>query len=113
MYEVSGENMALTTRAVSPYTLSMDENTADEDLMLAYQQGDAAAFEILYLRHKGPVYRYVLRQCKAEDTASELFQEIWMKLIQNHGNYEVRAKFTTWLYTIARHRIIDYYRQQG
>ncbi len=36
-----------------------------------------------------------------------------MKLIQMHENYEVRAKFTTYLYTIARNRIIDYYRSAG
>jgi RNA polymerase sigma-70 factor (ECF subfamily) len=113
MYELSGENMALTTKAVTPYTLSMDQESTDEDLMLSYQRGNAGAFEVLYSRHKGPVYRYVLRQCRVEETASELFQEIWMKLIQNHKHYEVKAKFTTWLYTIARHRIIDYYRQQG
>ena len=106
-------NPALTSRAVSPYTLSMDNDIADEDLMLLYQQGDAGAFEILYGRHKGPVYRYVLRQCQHRETANELVQDIWMKLIQNHKGYEVKAKFTTWLYTIARHRVIDYYRQQG
>lgn len=103
----------MTYGPVPPYTSVMDQDTADEELMLLYQQGDAAAFEILYSRHKGPVYRYVLRQCHEQETANELFQDIWMKLIQNHAGYKVKAKFTTWLYTIARHRIIDHYRQSG
>ena len=50
--------------------------------MMMYQQGDASAFEVLYSRHKGPVYRFVLRQCNNQHTTDELFQDIWMKLIQ-------------------------------
>lgn len=113
MFTSVRENTALTYEPNPPYTFVMDQETADEELMILYQQGDATAFELLYSRHKGPVFRYVLRQCGDRETANELFQDIWLKLIQNHSGYEIRAKFTTWLYTIARHRIIDYYRQQG
>jgi len=113
MFDTTSDNRALTPEALTPYTCVMDQDIADEELMLLYQQGDAAAFEMLYLRHKGPVYRYILRQCGELETVNELFQDVWMKLIQNRGGYEVKAKFTTWLYTIARHRIIDYYRQAG
>lgn len=113
MFDAGSDNRALTPEAVTPYTSVMDQDIADEELMLLYQQGDAAAFEILYSRHKGPVYRYVLRQCHEKETANDLFQDIWVKLIKYHGGYEVKAKFSTWLYTIARHRIIDYYRQSG
>jgi RNA polymerase sigma-70 factor (ECF subfamily) len=89
----------------------MDQPASDENLMMMYQQGDASAFEVLYTRHKGGVYRYVLRQCDNRSVTEELFQDIWMKLIQHRDQYQVRAKFTTYLYTIARHRIIDYIRQ--
>ncbi|MEX2353617.1 MAG: sigma-70 family RNA polymerase sigma factor, partial [Gammaproteobacteria bacterium] len=75
--------------------------------------GDAAAFEILYAKHKGPLYRYLLRQCGSRDSTDELFQDVWMKLIQGRAHYQVKAKFTTYLYTIARHRLIDHYRKQG
>ena len=81
--------------------------------MMLYQQGDASAFEILYSRHKGPVYRFVLRQCGDQHTSDELFQDIWMKLIQRREQYEVRAKFTTYLYTLVRNHLIDYYRKHG
>jgi len=84
----------------------------DEALMERYRDGDAQAFELLYARHKGPVYRYLLRQCGAA-LAEELFQDVWMKLIQARRRYEVRAKFTTWLYTLAHHRVIDHYRRQA
>ena len=80
--------------------------------MLSYQRGDAAAFETLYLRHKGPLYRYILRQCKNQAIAEELFQDVWMKLINARERYEVRAKFTTWIYQVANNRLIDHYRRQ-
>ena len=85
----------------------------DEELMQRYRDGDARAFEQLYARHKGPVYRYVLRQCGVAALAEELFQDVWMNLIKARERYEVRAKFTTWLYTLAHHRIIDHYRRQA
>ena len=80
--------------------------------MLNYRKGEAAAFEALYQRHKGPLYRYVLRQCD-ESYVDEIFQDIWMKLINARERYEVNAKFTTWLYNIAHNRIIDHYRRQN
>jgi RNA polymerase sigma-70 factor (ECF subfamily) len=91
----------------------MEQDLTDEKLMLLYKENDAAAFEVLYARHKGPVYRFVLRQCGDRNISDELFQDIWMKLIQTREVYEVRAKFTTYLYTIARNRVIDYYRSAG
>lgn len=80
--------------------------------MLSYTNGDAVAFEVLYQRHKGPLYRYILRQCD-KTHVDELFQDIWLKLVNARNNYEVKAKFTTWLYRLAHNRIIDHYRRQN
>ena len=85
----------------------------DEELMLAYAGGDAAAFERLYAKHKGPVFRYVLRSVKARGEAEELFQDVWMKVIEARARYAPRAKFTTWLYTIAHNRLVDHWRARG
>ena len=71
---------------------------ADETLMLCYRDGDAEAFARLYARHKGPLYRYLLRQCGPSAIAEELFQDVWLKLIAARAGYTVQAKFTTWLY---------------
>jgi RNA polymerase sigma-70 factor (ECF subfamily) len=90
----------------------MNEAT-DEELMQRYRDGDAHAFETLYARHKAPVYRYLLRQCGVAALAEELFQDVWMNLIRARERYEVRARFTTWLYTLAHHRVIDHYRRQA
>ena len=86
---------------------------ADEQLMLAYAGGNAAAFEELYGRHKGPLYRFVLRSVKGRGEAEELFQDIWMRVVEAAGRYTPQAKFTTWLYTIAHNRLVDHWRARG
>jgi RNA polymerase sigma-70 factor (ECF subfamily) len=85
----------------------------DEQLMLAYREGDAGAFEQLYKRHKGGLYRFVLRSIRDRATAEELYQEIWMRAIEARARYEVHARFTTWLYTIAHNRLVDHWRKRG
>jgi RNA polymerase sigma-70 factor, ECF subfamily len=92
----------------------MDTNAvSDEQLMIAYRDGDAAAFDTLYRRHKGGVYRYMLRQCRDAGVADELFQDVWMNLIRAREGYTVQAKFTTYIYKLAHNRLIDYYRKHG
>jgi len=85
----------------------------DEQLMLAYRGGDAAAFEELYRRHKGGLFRFVTRSVRDRAVAEELYQEIWMRAIEARGRYEVQAKFSTWLYTIAHNRLVDHWRKRG
>ena len=92
---------------------AMDSSQTDETLMLRYATGDTVAFEQLYTRHKGPVYRYILKLCHNEAIAEELYQEVWMKLIKARENYVASAKFTTWLYKLAHNQFIDHYRKQN
>ncbi len=91
--------------------MSREEN--DEILMLAYAKGDAAAFETLYRRYKDAMYRYLLRQCQNPATAEELFQDIWLRIVNARQDYTVKASFRTWLYQIAHNRLIDHYRRQN
>jgi RNA polymerase sigma-70 factor, ECF subfamily len=91
----------------------MDNDTSDESLMMSYAAGDASSFEVLYLRHKAPVYRYMLNLCRNEAIAEELYQEVWMKLINAREKYQVKAKFTTYLYKLAHNQFIDHYRKQN
>jgi RNA polymerase sigma-70 factor (ECF subfamily) len=86
---------------------------SDEQLMLAYAGGDAVAFEALYGRHKGPLFRFILRSIKAHGEAEEIFQDVWMRAIEARARYEPKAKFTTWLYTIAHNRMVDHWRAKG
>jgi len=88
-------------------------SASDEQLMLAYAGGDAAAFETLYGRHKGPLYRFVLRSVKAQGEAEEIFQDVWLRAIEARSRYQPTAKFTTWIYTIAHNRLVDHWRAKG
>lgn len=86
----------------------------DEELMAAYRDGDAGAFDALYTRHKGPLFRYVLRGVRGQSraVAEELYQEIWIRVIEARSRYAATARFTTWLYTIAHNRMVDYWRHK-
>jgi RNA polymerase sigma-70 factor (ECF subfamily) len=86
---------------------------SDEQLMLAYAGGDARAFESLYAKHKGPLYRFVLRSVKSPGEAEELFQDVWIRAIEARARYKPQAKFSTWLFTIAHNRLIDHWRSRG
>jgi RNA polymerase sigma-70 factor (ECF subfamily) len=85
----------------------------DEELMLAYRGGDAGAFETLYKRHRARLFRFVLRSIRSRGAAEELYQEIWMRVIEARGSYAPTARFTTWLYTIAHNRMVDHWRRSG
>jgi len=91
----------------------MGSGPADEELMLSYGGGDAGAFETLYRRHRGPLYRFLLRQLGNTATAEELFQDVWMRVIDSRGRYQARAKFSSWVYAIAHNRLMDFYRANG
>ncbi|NOT56590.1 MAG: sigma-70 family RNA polymerase sigma factor [Deltaproteobacteria bacterium] len=105
--------MAVSAR-FQPATVPSEMTLAvpDETLMLRYRDGDAEAFALLYERHKGPLYRYLLRHCGFPTVAEELFQEVWLNIVRSREQYMVQAKFSTYLYRIAHHRLIDSYRRQ-
>lgn len=91
----------------------MDAGDDDGALMLRYGGGDLHAFEELYERHRGSLYRYLLRQCRDSDAAADLFQDVWGRVIANRERYEARARFTTYLFHIAHNCSIDYFRRQS
>lgn len=86
------------------------DDASDETLMLAYARGDAAAFAQLYARHKGPTYRYFLRHTSDRSAADELHQDAWLNVVRARDRYAASARFTTWLYTLARNRLVDHWR---
>jgi RNA polymerase sigma-70 factor (ECF subfamily) len=91
--------------------MTWNAEASDEDLMLHYRDGDAAAFDALYARHQGGLYRYLLRQCRDAAVAEELFQDVWTNLIRARAGYTVQARFATYLYRLAHNRWIDHYRR--
>jgi RNA polymerase sigma-70 factor (ECF subfamily) len=83
----------------------------DGELMLRYAHGDLRAFETLYRRHKNALYRYLARQTRNPETANDLFQEAWSKVIVSRERYEPRAQFRTFLFQIAHNCFVDHYRR--
>ncbi len=93
------------------YSRTMTATPTDSALMLRYKDGDVAAFETLYRRHNDSLYRYLLRCCLDHDTAEDVFQEVWGKIIKSRGSYRRTAKFTTFLYRVAHNCFIDHIRR--
>ncbi|ADO73213.1 RNA polymerase sigma factor [Stigmatella aurantiaca] len=87
--------------------------TSDEGLMLAFQAGDARAFEALVRRHRMPVFNFILRFTGHPARAEDVLQETWLKVVRSARDYKPRAKFTTWLYTIARNLCVDSARKES
>ncbi len=92
---------------------AMAGESEDAQLMTRYASGDVAAFNTLYGRHKGPLYRYFLRQCGDPETAAELFQEVWIRIVKARQRYEPKARFTTYMYQIGHNCLVDHYRKTG
>ncbi len=80
--------------------------------MASFGRGDGAAFEALYLRHEGAVFRFLLRTLHDPASANDVMQDVWFAVARSADRYRPTAKFTTWLFTIAHHRMIDALRAQ-
>ncbi len=81
--------------------------------MLAFRAGDARAFEVLVRRHRTPVFNFILRFTGHRARAEDVLQETWLKVVRSASEYEAKAKFTTWVYTIARNLCVDSARKES
>lgn len=88
---------------------------ADDDaaLLRRYRQGDAEAFALLYARHRLGLFRFLCGLCGDPTLAEEIFQDTWLSLIRSESLQREAVLFKTWLYQIARNRLIDHWRKQG
>ena len=102
---------ALCSETELAYAPRMVHTPEDSALMLRYRDGDMAAFDTLYRRHNDALYRYLLRLCRHRDTAEDLFQEVWGKIVRSRASYRPTAKFTTFLYRVAHNCFIDHVRR--
>ena len=90
----------------------MNEALSDEQLMRQWQEGDFHSFRALYERHRGPLYRFILRQLP-KASAEDIYQETWSTFIRQKDTWRPRASLKTFLYQIAHSRLVDYFRSQG
>jgi RNA polymerase sigma-70 factor (ECF subfamily) len=73
----------------------------DVQLMLAFREGDAAAFDALFRRWAGPLLRFLERMVRDSGVAEELTQEVFLRVHRARDRYAPEARFSTWLYRIA------------
>ncbi len=98
-----------------PIEFAPDSGSADDSdaaLLAGFAAGDADAFARLYGRHERPLFRFLRRSLGDDAQAADLMQEVWLAVIRNAAAFEPRARFTTWLYGIARNKLIDHWRAQ-
>jgi len=79
----------------------------DAALMARYRGGDSRAFELLYRRHRAPLYRFIAGQIRDRSAADEVFQEVWLAVVKGRERYQPTARFITFLFAIAHRRVAD------
>ena len=95
------------------YMAVPDDSPSDESLLARYRTGDAGAFEVLYTRHRQGLYRFLLSLSNKAELTEEIYQDTWLSLIRSNTQPQGRASFRTWLFQIARNRLIDHWRKHG
>jgi len=87
------------------------KDVADEELLERFRSGSARAFEELMRRHQTPLYNFILRSVRHPQTAEEIHQDAWLRILQGARDFQRASKFTTWAYTVARNLCIDHARK--
>jgi RNA polymerase sigma-70 factor (ECF subfamily) len=90
------------------------QQMTDEALVVAYAEGNNAAFDVLLNRHKSSVYSYIYFIVRSREMTEDIFQDTFMKAIVTikQGRYTENGKFRAWINRIAHNLIIDNYRQE-
>lgn len=91
----------------APPPAGSSETRTDEQLMAAFVAGERRAFAPLVVRHQRGVYNFLLRSVRDRSRAEELLQEVFLRIVRSKERYLPSAKFTTWLYSIARNLAVD------
>jgi RNA polymerase sigma-70 factor (ECF subfamily) len=90
-----------------------DHLDPDAELMLRVKQGDREAFETLVNKYKQPVMNLVFRTLPDATEAEDLAQHVFLQVYKSAHRYEVAAKFSTWIFTIARNLCLNEIRRRS
>lgn len=90
-----------------------DKLDPDAALMLRVKAGDREAFEVLVDKYKQPVMNLVFRTLPDPTEAEDLAQHVFLQVFKSAHRYEVAAKFSTWIFTIARNLCLNEIRRRS
>jgi RNA polymerase sigma-70 factor (ECF subfamily) len=79
----------------------------DFDVLRKAQRGDERAFRVILTAYETPVFNYVLRMVGDRALAEDLTQEIFLRIYQGLPGFSLRCRFTTWLFQVAKNRVLD------
>ena len=85
-----------------------DGHPVDEILAGRCQEGDYAAFEILYTRYQRPILSYLTQLVRDYDDAGNIAQDVFLKVFERVGTFDTSRRFSTWLYAVARNAALDF-----
>jgi RNA polymerase sigma-70 factor (ECF subfamily) len=86
---------------------------SDQALIRDYQRGDPKAFDVLYMRHKDKLFNFLYRSCQDRHAVEDIAHDTWVAVIRSIARFRPDSRFTTWLYTIARNKLVDHWRKQS
>jgi len=91
------------------------QKKTDQQLVSAFLSGDSLSIEHLIIRHKDKVFGYILSKVKDVDLANDIFQEVFIKVINklNEGKYNEEGKFISWVMRISHNMVIDHFRKNA
>ncbi len=84
----------------------------ERQLLLNLRDGDAKAFENLYFTYSPGLYRNILKMVKSTEVAEELLQDLFQRIWEKRSELDADKSFKSFLYTIAKHLVYDFFRQQ-
>ena len=76
------------------------------------QRGDERAFTLIVRAYEAPIFNYVLRMVGNRTLAEDLTQDVFLRVYQGLRSYSLRARFTTWLFQVAKNRVVDELRSE-
>jgi RNA polymerase sigma-70 factor, ECF subfamily len=79
----------------------------DFALLRKAQRGDERAFAVIVRSYELPVFNYVLRTVGDRGLAEDLTQDIFLRVYQGLPGFSLRCRFTTWLFQVAKNRLLD------
>src|ERR1700726_2839071 len=93
---------------------AQEEAVRQENLAIAtgLKHQEAGLLDELIVRYQHRLLRYLLYLTGNRETAEDLFQEVWMRVLVRGGQFNGRSRFETWLFTIARNIVIDQRRKR-